>query len=402
MGIVNALINLGIRLESAAQTVSTSSGAMPLQWPAGIGDSLIYRLPRDPHQRASLFAASQTIVVMDGETAIVFQDGKVQGALEAGRYVFEKKRVVGLLDVIWMKVGQRPMRWGIGNVSSLDGISIGANGVIYLRVADPVSFNSEIIQGAVTLSEADLQRLLLPRIQGVFRPVLAENSAAQLQRERDKFCETVKTKLVEVLLALGVELVDFEVTEINFPPEFKDALARATISQHVGAAAMIEAQAKSQITIMKANAEAHSQLVLGAAEAGKMKQLLDIGINPVQMAMLEVAKTLAENPAQGVLNDVRPQLIAPILGAAANVHQLTQQSLQSTTPAAQLPPTSHSAQPAQNRDTAGEIQELERQLDSLVQRLVDGAISEATFEKLSARLETKIAELKLGASPPSG
>ena len=56
MGIGNWLVGLGFKTEALAQQVGVRRGAVPLQWPAGQTGSVIYRLPRDPHQRASLFA----------------------------------------------------------------------------------------------------------------------------------------------------------------------------------------------------------------------------------------------------------------------------------------------------------------------------------------------------------
>src|SRR3954468_23963888 len=129
MGLASWLIDLGIRVEETVQHVGVRVGAVPLQWPAGETGSLIYRLPRDPNQRASLLSNVQSIVVNEGEVAVVLKDGVAQGALEPGRYRLERERVVGLLDAIWIKTGQRPVKWGLGNVTSSDGIQLGANGI---------------------------------------------------------------------------------------------------------------------------------------------------------------------------------------------------------------------------------------------------------------------------------
>src|SRR4051812_17237974 len=103
MGLASILVEMGIKMEDGATALGLRSGAVPLQWPAGETGSLIWRLPRDPHQRASIFAKEQTIIVNEGEIAVVIEDGRSHGQLEPGRYVFQKRRVVGSLDVVWIK-----------------------------------------------------------------------------------------------------------------------------------------------------------------------------------------------------------------------------------------------------------------------------------------------------------
>jgi regulator of protease activity HflC (stomatin/prohibitin superfamily) len=169
MGLGNWFIGLGIKAEGLAAQVGKRTGALPLAWHAGRSESVIWRLPRDPHERASIFARSQTIVVNEGEVAVVIEDGIAGGALPPGRYTFDRARIVGSLDVIWMKTGQRDLRWGVGNISTSDGIQVSGSGVVYVRVGDAVRFNTEVVQGEMSLPVSQLQRLLLPRIQGVLR-----------------------------------------------------------------------------------------------------------------------------------------------------------------------------------------------------------------------------------------
>ena len=173
MTIIEWFTSIGISIERDVLQAGKRAGAVALQWPAGPSGSVIYRLPRDPTQRASMFASVQPIVVNEGEVALVLEDGRAHGALEPGRYVFERARIKGSLDVVWYKTGQQTLKWGIGNVTSSDGIQLSGMGMLYIRIADAALFNTEVVQGALTLAEVDIQRFLLPRIQGVLRSTLA-------------------------------------------------------------------------------------------------------------------------------------------------------------------------------------------------------------------------------------
>lgn len=390
MGIADWILGLGIRAEQAAQGFGTRAGAVPLQWPAGPRTSMIYRLPRDPHQRASIFATEQTIVVNEGELAVVLEDGKSNGALEPGRYVFQKARVTGSLDIVWIVTGQQCLKWGIGNVTSTDGIQLSANGVVYLRIQEARLFNAEVVQGAATLGEVDLQRFLMPRIQGVLRTVLATWAALDLQAQREVFAGAVKESLGATLGSMGIGIVDFEVVEINFPPEFKAVIAQAAMASHSGKAALVEAQTKAQMVQLEAMAAAQAQLLTGSAQVQLMAQMQAQGIDPLKLKALDALQTMAANPTQGGMmigGDPRVALFGQV-AAAAMMPGVTPPAA----PPAQLP------EPAKmvtaGAGSAGSVEDLERQLDALTERLAEGKITEETYNKLSARIEGKLAQLK--------
>jgi regulator of protease activity HflC (stomatin/prohibitin superfamily) len=396
MGLAAWLMDIGIRIEETVQHFGVRRGAVPLAWPAGPRGSLIYRLPRDPHQRASIFATQQSIVVNEGEVAVVLEDGKGLGALPPGRYVFQKARVVGSIDIVWMVTGQQALKWGIGNVASIDGIQLSSNGVLYVRVMDGGVFNAEVVQGAVTLAEVDLQRLLMPRIQGVLRATLARWPALDLQTQREIFSDAVKGALTETLARMGLAVVDFEVVEVGFPPEFKAVIAQAAMAQHGGRASLIEAQTRAHMAQIEAAATAQSQLTAGMVQVQLMAQYQAHGIDPLKVKALEALQTFAENPAQG-----SGSLIGGDVVRAQVVGQLAMATLAQPGAAAHAAPPPQL--PARAAPVVGAIElatgepttaDLERQLDNLTERLAEGKITEETYNKLALRLEARLAKLR--------
>lgn len=395
MGIGSWLLELGVRAEGMAQQVGVRQGSVPLTWPVGNRGSLIYRLPRDPHQRASIFANAQTIVVQDGELAVVLEDGRAQGTLEPGRYTFQKARVTGSLDVIWLSGGQQTFKWGIGNVTSADQIQVSANGVLYLRVVDAGRFVHEVVQGAVTLSEIDLQRFLLPRIQGVLRTTLARFEAIALQSEREVFSDTTKKALGATLDAMGLAILDLEVVEIGLPPEFKAAIQQATLVGHTNRAQKLEAEQRIQIQLLEAQAAAQAQLTAGMAQVQVMAQLQAQGIDPLKLRALEALQTFAATPAQGPMigADPRAALFGQVAMAALQPGQPAPPPVQALPPSAPIQATvvqTEATAPLATENAA----DVERQIDALVERLAEGKISEDTYNKLVARLEAKLARIR--------
>lgn len=406
MGLIASLLNIGIRVEQAATQIGVRFGKVPLQWPTGEDKGIIHRLPTDPHQRASMFAEEQPIVVNEGETAVVLLDGKSQGALEPGRYVFERARVVGVLDIVWIKTGQRMLKWGLGNVASADGIQISGNGVVYVKISDGVPFNAEVIQGADTLADLDLQRFLMPRLQGVLRSTIVKWGALEIQGERDAFTDAIRKNLAETFGKVGIAIVDFEVIEINLPPEFKEVLSQSTLSQHQAKAELIRAQTRSQVTQIEAAGAAQAQLMGGMAQVQLMAAMQAQGFDPLKLKALDALNTFAATPSVGGLiggDPAKSALFGQLAAAALANPTASAPPIPPTSPepaaapVRQLPgastPDQGAATVTTSAATAESPDEINRQIDALTERLAEGKITEETYNKLVARLEAKLTRL---------
>ena len=416
MGLGSWFVNLGVRVEALATQVGKRTGGIALQWPAGPSESLIWRLPRDPHERASLFSNAQSVIVNEGEVAVVLEDGVAGGALAPGRYLFERARVVGSLDAIWIKTGQRDVRWGVGNISTIDGIQVSGSGVIYLKVVDALKFNTEVVQGALVLPVPQLQRLLLPRIQGVLRSEMAKTPALALQTERDAFQSTIQERLNDTFAEMGLSIVGFEVVEVNLPPEFKAAIAQATMVQHTGTARLIEAQQAAQMRQIEAAAEAQARLTEGMSNVQLMEAMQVRGIDPLKLKALEALTSYAENPHQGggmIGGDIAganlfgqvaaAALAGPALGGVGTppVLRLPDPGPQPpAVPTAPLPGPPSTPAPAavvgHSSELAAKLAKVEEQIEKLDDKLLDGEVSEEYHERMMARLQEKRARLLAG------
>ena len=394
MALTDWLLDLGIRAEKLAERGAVRSGAMPLLWPPGDSSSFIYRLPRDPRMRAGLFASQQTVVVSEGQVAVVLDNGVSNGALAPGRYTFSKARVVASLDIVWVKTSQQAIRWGVGNVSTLDGIEVSANGELFVRVVDAVLFNTEMVQGAITLAERDVQRKLVPRISRALTSEIARTHAQHLQMQQDEFEVAVSDKLAKHLAKMGLGIVSFELANINFPAEFKAAWSGEKLASLDARKSLVEAETYAQITQLKAGADAQAKLLDGMAEVQLLTALQGQGFDPMQFKAMEAMKLLAENPSQGGIGSIggdvaRTNLIGQLaVSALATQHQPSVQAPRQIAPA---PPQIDAPTVP---DTAAKILALEDKIEALGDRLSAGEITESAYDKLVARLERKLERLE--------
>jgi membrane protease subunit (stomatin/prohibitin family) len=272
---------------------------------------------------------------------------------------------------------------------------------------DAETFNREVVQGAIVFSEVDLQRFLLPRLQGVLRTVMTRFAALELQQQRDVFANAVRQHVADALTRLGLAIVDLEVVEIGLPAEFKAAISEATLVSHTGKAAVLQASVAAQVKQLEAQALAQAALVQGQAQLQLMAQMQTQGIDPLRMKALEALQSFAEHPAEGVVTDPRAGLFGTVAMAALSGGQQAPAALapalMASAPVPAAAPAAPVAPPAAGVPASAPAPaatdpsvDLERQLDALVERLAEGKISEETYKKLSERLEAKIAAGKTG------
>jgi regulator of protease activity HflC (stomatin/prohibitin superfamily) len=380
---------------------------------------MIYRLPTDPYERASIFSKEQRIRVNEGEVAALIKDGTLQAVLEPGTYRTEKTRFIGDVDVVWIKTGPRLIRWGLGHVMSQDGIEVGANGTVTVAVEDGAVFNSEVIQGALTLPDTELQRILLPGIQGVLRTLLAQQTATGLMHERQRFVDAVRNGLGEYVGTLGMGIRAFEVADFSLPAEFRDALASEAVASARGRGRSVEARVEAERQLLEAQTEAAAMLVKGEARAKVFAHLRAQGIDPMGLEAMEILKAYAENPPQGGVlggDAARAGLIGSIASAAMNANAAAQAAASASTPAQilqqlqsgssagaaeeieaeEVQPLDGTRAPAESGPSGngGDLEALRRQLDGLTTRLAEGELSEELYLRLATRIEGRIAELE--------
>ncbi|MCA9687337.1 MAG: hypothetical protein KC457_34570, partial [Myxococcales bacterium] len=204
------------------------------------------------------------------------------------------------------------------------------------------------------------------------RSVLAGCLAAELHAQRELFDGRARQALQQTLRDIGLTLVDLEVVEISLPSEFKAALARGTLSRLGGAAALQEAEVRARI----AQLDAQAQHATGFVRAELMAHMQARGLDPLQVSVLDSLQGLAEAPALPFSGaGARAEMVGRISEAVLQRPPPTPAPIQATPPAL----------PAGDSPAA-----IEAQLDKLVERLANGEISEALFERLSARLEHKL------------
>jgi regulator of protease activity HflC (stomatin/prohibitin superfamily) len=428
MSIFESLAQKGISLVEGigkgVQYVGTRAGKVPVQWPHDKRPGLVWRIPEPegtPERvtTASIFSHSQPVLVREYEHALVLDNGRLYAELPAGVYDLTKVRIKGMIEVIWVSLNQSKHRWGVGNVMSVDGVTVGAYGELFLQVSDATKFVTQLVAGKQLYTEATIEEWMKPLVAGVMRTQLATRDVRSLMAERDAFVQACQAKLAELFSQWGFAFKHLELEEFNLPPEYRNVVQNVTLAGFKQQSALIEAQTRAQALQIEAQAQSNARLMTGTADVQIMALMQQQGLDPVKIQMVKALMEYAQSPSEGgggglISGDLyKPQVFAMLTQLLIDpvvpndVKQTLRQNFpqqSSMVPQPIAPPTIAAPAPAQSSQppqapaaeaplTAAKIQET---LDNLDMQLAEGKLSEATYNRLHEKWEAKLRTLQAG------
>jgi uncharacterized membrane protein YqiK len=112
--------------------------------------------------------------------------------------------IVGTMEIIWVDLGWHNISYGLRTLTK-DGIGIGANGVVYLKVSNPEKFVTDLVASHKQFDATDVEDFLSAQLSGVMRAEMASYDIRSLYIEREMFGRVARVKLDGSLGNLGLE-----------------------------------------------------------------------------------------------------------------------------------------------------------------------------------------------------
>ncbi len=218
-----------------------------------------------------------SVLVQEGETASLTVDGELQGTLPTGltqiSSLLPGGRSAGRLEIVFSKVALAKFKWGHGDLTTSDGITIGAHGTISIQQGDPRRFLQQIPRGQQHLSNNDLRDSGLREIRSALVSQISKGMVSEIQRDPRRYEDMVKRQLISAFDEIGLVVTKFEILNLSLPEEYLRAAEKPVIR----------------------SLEAH-------AEATKLEELKRVGVDVTRVATIERAVERG-GPAQLVVGD---------------------------------------------------------------------------------------------------
>ncbi len=218
----------------------------------------------------------ESILVREYERAVFLRDGKLYGpgALPPGRWILTKMVFLGRMEVIWVSMQTYKINWGVGRVLLQEGVEVGAHGIAMLRIQDPVSFVLNVVAAQRYFSPTDLEKWVKDMIQSAVRTELSHYDPMTLQRERESFIATVRTRLNEMFTQFGLEFLNLEIPNFHFPQDYIEAMKSVPIARF----------------------ERDAQIERGRAFAKVLTMMNEAGVDPVRYQLVQALTEYGKAP----------------------------------------------------------------------------------------------------------
>lgn len=333
MGLLHNFVNWGIQVMDNTETdlhrIGQRLGYMPLSWRRVVmvdksKDGLLWRVPDPNVPMASSLSRIQAIIVSEYERAMVLKDGMLtdQIILPPGLYDISRTvQVRGQIEIIWVSTKEFQLRWGVGDVLTMDRVTIGASGYYNVVIVDPEMFLRNVAGNEQVYKEAQLFTFAKPSVSSAIRDLMARKTVMDFQLAQQEFQDICREVLQPIFERWGLEFRGLNIETQNIPEEYRQAAQAQTIvrmekeAQVEGAQADVTlAQLEAQKEYFLAQAKASEFYVIKDAEVENMRRQLSIGMDPLKLKMADALKIYASNPSQGSLVDGHAQIFAQIPG----------------------------------------------------------------------------------------
>jgi hypothetical protein len=359
------LASLGI---TAASKIAkkTLKGITPTEWDRQINRGMIYHIP------SSEIPFTKLLIVKEYERGVFLRDGKLYAVLPPGRWFLGRMPIVGRMELIWVDLGITKIQFGLRSLTK-DGVEIGANGTVYLRVSDPEKFIINLVTGKDIFTSEDLQEFLRDQVNSIMRSELANYDIRSVYLEREMFISVARVEMQEMIDELGIEFRSIEIAGLLLPPEVKEALQKPMI----------------------ATKEAEATVVTGTATAQVLEKIRDVGIDPIKYKAAEALMKYSERSGSsgGAIGGdfLMPLIFFGMLMKDNAIPGDIKQQLRNMFPQFTKDQKFYSEKEEKNIQTTEYTKErIQTIIDGLDEQLAKGKISEKLYHELKKKWQTRI------------
>ncbi|MBN1682423.1 SPFH domain-containing protein [Candidatus Bathyarchaeota archaeon] len=342
---------------------ANEKGGSHTEWNHMLNPGLIYHLP------SNQMRFLKVVLVKEYESGIFLRDGKLYAVVPPGRWLLSRMPVVGKMDFIWVDTGIQRIRFGLRTLTS-DGVELGANGVVYLRVSNAEKFIINLVTAKELYFSNDLEVFLRDQLNSIMRAEMGHYDVQSLYLERDMFVSVARVKLDEMFGDIGLEFRSVEIPNFLLPDDVISALRKPLI----------------------ASKEAQALIQTGTATAQILGKMREAGVDPVQYKAAEALMKYAEKPSgEGSLiggDLLMPLVFFGVLMKDNSIPKDIKNSLQQMFPKYSDANTNIS-KPKEEKENTKNKENIQEVLDGLDIRLAKGEISEETYKKLKEKWEAK-------------
>lgn len=247
--------------------------------------------------------ATTEIIIKNTHRGLRYEDGRLTGVLEAGRYElpaasgwFGKRGPV--VEVTLVDMRERELTLKGQEILTSDKVALRVSILTHFKVVDPVA--------AVERVDSYTDRVYSD-VQLAARRSLASMTLEDILTNRNQLSEDILRDVQGAAAGYGVEILRADVKDIVFPGNLQEVMNRVLAAQRLAEAQLVDARTKAEKDVLEARARAEADQVTAAGkrEATRLAAEADAAAQRIRVEaevdalrrLAEAAAVYAEHPA---------------------------------------------------------------------------------------------------------
>ena len=201
--------------------------------------------------------AEDEIVIRSTHRGLRYEDGRLTGVLEAGRYELPKRRRKGpVVEIVLVDMREREITIKGQEILTADKVALRVSIITQFKVTDPVAAMETV---------ADYEDRLYSDVQLAARRSLATMQLADILTNRNQLSEDILRDVTDAATGYGVAISRADVKDLVFPGNLQEIMNRVLATERLSEAALVESRTKAEQGRLEATARAEADRITAEA-----------------------------------------------------------------------------------------------------------------------------------------
>ena len=186
---------------------------------------------------------SKDVIIKSTHRGLRYEDGRLTGVLEAGRYELPERRQGPLggrrpaVEIVIVDMRERELTIKGQEILTADKVAIRVSILAQFRVVDPVAAVEKVVA---------YEDRLYSDVQLAARRSLASMTLEEILTNRNQLSEDILSDVTEAAAGYGVKVLRADVKDLIFPGNLQEIMNRVLAAERLSQAQLVEARTKAE------------------------------------------------------------------------------------------------------------------------------------------------------------
>jgi len=236
---------------------------------------------------------AQDQIIKSTHRGLRYEDGRLTGVLEAGRYERPERRPGRfggrrpVVEIVMVDMRERELTIKGQEILTADKVAIRVSILTQFQVTDPVAAVEKVVS---------YEDRLYSDVQLAARRALASMTLEQILTSRNQLSVDILSDVTDGAASYGVKVLRADVKDLIFPGNLQEVMNRVLTAERLSQAQLVEARTKAEREAIEARSRAEVEQMAARSQAAVqgIRAEADAGALRVQA---EAAAVYADNPA---------------------------------------------------------------------------------------------------------